>query len=787
MLGITLFIAGLLILSYHQRAAVYYTAYGFMGCLYTSIYASSVSMIAAWGIWGLWLLLFQLTFLRRRILTPVLLRIYQKTQPKLSSTEAEALAAGTVDWDGELFSGKPNWQALWQKKLTSLSAEERAFLLGPVENLCAQVTPYRFLAVQNDIPTEIWETLKTQGFFGLQIAKQYGGLGFSKTAIAMILAKIASCNNVLSSMVSVPNSLGPAELLAAYGTEEQKNYYLPRLAAGIDIPCFALTSPEAGSDASAMPDYGIVTQGEWQGQSIIGIKVTWNKRYITLAPKATLLGLAFKLYDPDHLLGEDLYIGITSVLIPTHHPGVIIGRRHFIGNGFFINGPTSGKDVFIPLEWIIGGVDRKGQGWRMLTESLSAGRAMALPGLSIGACYTAVLATSAYAFIRKQFKVPIGRFEGIQEKIASMAIELYQTEAMTHLTLSAVDRGAKPGVLSGIVKYYATETARLTIQAAMDVHGGKSICMGPRNYLSDGYQLSPVAITVEGANFLTHNMIIFGQGAVRCHPYISACLQALNHSDTKQQLVDFDKAIWGYVAHFISLWPRVLWESLSDGWLVWPERHPYWRAIQKITQRSVRFAFLAEICFLTYGGKLKFAERVSARMADNFIHLYAASSVLKYAKDKLESTWTPAMAALLTAASLNKNIFALDKAAADLLSQLPHRGIAKCLLWLCFPWGRKRSGIKDKQKKAISNALLMNTAATPFMAERNYIAPRANTVQAKLIHTHHEALLCEPLYQKIKAGIDITAEEKLRLEALEQAINDIIAVDDFPAQAFSRV
>ncbi|MCE3237074.1 MAG: fadE, partial [Gammaproteobacteria bacterium] len=501
---------------------------------------------------------------------------------------------------------------------------------------------------------------------------------------------------------------------------------------------------------------------------------------------ATLLGLAFKLYDPEGLLGENTYIGITSVLIPTSHPGVIIGRRHFIGNGFFINGPTSGKDVFIPLEWIIGGVAQKGQGWRMLTESLSAGRAMALPGASIGGCYAATLATSAYAFIRQQFKVPIGRFEGIQEKLALMAIGLYQMESMTYLTLSAVDQGEKPSVLSAIVKYYTTETARRTIQAAMDVHGGKGICMGARNYLSDGFALTPIAITVEGANILTRNMIIFGQGAVRCHRYMSTCLQAINNSDVKQGLADFDKAVWGHVAHFISLWPRLVWQSLSGGWFIWPERHPYWRALQKLTLRSNRFAFLTEICFLVYRDKLKFAERVSARMADNFIHLYAASSALKYAQEKEVLTWTPTIAKELNKASLSENWFALDKAGFDLLSQLPNRRLAKCLSLLCFPWGRKRAGVKDKQKKVIATALLMNTAMTAEIEEKIYIGANANSVLAKLIHTHREALLCEPLYQKEKEG-SITAAEKLRLQALEQAIADIIAVDDFPAHAFSRV
>ncbi len=787
MLGITVFIIGLLLLSYHQRSAIYYSIYATLACLYASFYASFGVLLLTGILWGGWLVLFQWGFLRRRLLTPLLFRLYKRTQPKLSRTETEALAAGTVDWDAELFRGNPDWQKLWHKRLTVLSAEENAFLHGPVNDLCAQMAAYPFLAVENDLPKDVWESLKNQGFFGLLIAKKYGGLAFSKTAVAVILGKIASCSNVLAAMVSVPNSLGPAELLSTYGTKEQKNYYLPRLAKGIEVPCFALTSPEAGSDAGAMPDYGIVSEGKWQGQSIIGITLTWNKRYITLAPKATLLGLAFKLYDPESLLGENSYIGITSALIPTHHPGVIIGRRHFIGNGVFINGPTSGQDVFIPLEWIIGGVAQKGQGWRMLTESLSAGRAMALPGVSLGSAYALTLATSAYAFIRKQFKTSIGRFEGVQEKMALMAMGLYQTEAMTYVTLSAIDQGEKPSVLSAIVKYYATENARVATHCAMDVHGGKGICMGARNYLSDAYQLSPVGITVEGANILTRNMIIFGQGAIRCHPYVNACIQAINNSDTKQGLIDFDKAIWGHIAHFISLWPRILFQSLSGGWLIWPQQHPYWRVLQKITLRSNRFALLTELCFLVYGGKLKFAERVSARMADNLIHLYGASCILKYSQEKLDAPlWTKNMAEQLNVACLNENIFSIDKAAADLISQLPHRILAKCLSFLCFPFGRKRLSVSDKQKKTIAEALLMQQAMAQGIGGKIYVGEKANSVLAQLVQTHQEALLCEPLHQKSKDN-SITVEEKLRLEALEKAIANIIAVDDFTAHAFSRV
>lgn len=801
MLGISLFILGLLVLVYHERSAFYYSLWGFLGCWYASFHAPITMTYIAWMVWAIWLLLFQLSFLRRHLLTPFLLRRYQQVYPKLSTTEAEALAAGTVGWDGELFSGNPHWQALWEAKLSVLSAEEMAFLKGPVEALCAQMAQYPFLAAENDMPAEIWNTLRTQGFFGLHIPKEYGGLGFSKTATATILGKIASCSSVLASMASVPNSLGPAELLLEYGTTEQRNYYLPRLAKGIEVPCFALTSPEAGSDASAMPDYGIVTQGQWQGQSVIGIKVTWNKRYITLAPKATLLGLAFKLYDPDHLLGETVHIGITCALIPVDHPGVIIGRRHFVNNALFINGPTSGNAVFIPLEWIIGGIAQKGRGWRMLTESLSAGRAMALPGLSLGGLYALTLASSAYASIRTQFKLPIGKFEGVQEKLALMALSLYQTEVITHLTLSAVDRGEKPSVLSAIVKYYATESVRAATQAAMDVQGGKGICMGPRNYLSDAYQSTSVGITVEGANILTRNMIIFGQGAVRCHPYINTCLEAVNMSDPKQALFVFDKAIWGHIAHFISLWPRIIFQSITGGWLIWPERHAYKRALQKLSLRSTRFAFLSEICFLVYGSHLKFAERVSARMADMLIHLYIVSGILKYNADGLDTQlWTLAMAKSLNEAAIRESVYAIDKASAELLNQLPTRFLAKLLSALCLPWGRKRAGISDKQKSTIAKKLLMNTAMVQDIRTKVYSGEGAESLIANLMRTHQEAVCCEPLYQKIKPisanhpnrleeavqqGL-ITEAECTQLRALEQAIADIIAVDDFSAEAFSR-
>ncbi len=805
-----IFIVGLAILLYHERAAHYYTLYFALVALLASfIYPEHLGLcISAYAIFGLWLVFFQWSGLRLRLMTPFLLGFYQKTRPKLSLTEAEALAAGTVDWDRELFSGKPNWPALWAKKLNVLSEQERAFLKGPVERLCEQALQHNFLAIEQDIPEAIWRSLQKEGFLGLQIAKEYGGLGFSKTAIAVILAKIASVSQVLASMVSVPNSLGPAELLVDYGTEKQKAHYLPRLAQGLEIPCFALTSPEAGSDASAMPDYGIIAQGEWQGSHTLGIRLTWNKRYITLAPKATLLGLAFKLYDPDKLLGEKTELGITCALIPTTHPGVIIGRRHYIANAFFINGPTSGEEVFIPLDWIIGGVERVGQGWRMLTESLSAGRAMALPGVSLGGAYAILLSSAAYALARQQFKMPIGFFEGIQEKIAAMALSVYQTQTMMQMTLSAVDQGQKPSVPSAIVKYYATESARSILHAAMDIQGGKAICMGPNNDLSDAFALAPIGITVEGANILTRNMIIFGQGAIRCHPYVSAEMQAATDPDLKRGLINFDKAVWAHMAHFLSLWPRILWQSLTGAWLIWPQRNKHWRCLQKLTRASARFAGLAEMCFLVYGAGLKFEERVSARMADILIQLYAASATLQYAEQGFDKALLgQTLACHLNEAALQENLFLIDQASVEILDNLKSRALGRFLKGICLPWGRQFSRLADEGKRKIAKAWVLGQARHSAMNDLIY-APESGTHSlSQLLGLQKNIAKAQPLYQRIKVAVRqkkcqahpfseslldaqnkgiLTALEYQLLNEIEHSIAKIIQVDDFAGDAFIR-
>ncbi|HEV2212127.1 MAG TPA: acyl-CoA dehydrogenase, partial [Gammaproteobacteria bacterium] len=445
--------------------------------------------------------------LRRHYLSRPLLDIFRKIMPEMSETEAAALEAGTVWWDGELFSGRPNWQRLLNTPAPAISAEEQAFLDNEVEELCGMLDEWKITHEWGDLPPEAWDYLKKKGFFAMIIPKRYGGREFSALANSEVLAKITTRSPTCSSIVAVPNSLGPAELLLRYGTEEQKNHYLPRLASGQDIPCFALTAPTAGSDAASIPDSGVVCRGSWEGKDIVGMRLNWDKRYITLAPVATVLGLAFKLYDPDHLIGDVEDYGITCALIPPHLPGISIGRRHFPLNLPFQNGPTQGKDVFVPLDFIIGGTKMAGHGWRMLMECLGAGRAISLPSNTTGGSRLGVYTTGAYSRVRKQFNLPIARFDGIDEVLGRMGGTLYSMEAVRTMTAGAIDQGEAPAVCAAISKLHVTEMSRQVAADAMDVHGGKGIQLGPRNYLGRGYQSVPIAITVEGANILTRNLM----------------------------------------------------------------------------------------------------------------------------------------------------------------------------------------------------------------------------------------------------------------------------------------
>src|SRR4051812_11217216 len=488
--------------------------------------------------------------------------------PAMSNTEREALEAGDVWWDADLFTGNPDWSKLLAVAPATLTEEEKAFLNGPVDEFCAMLDEWKINWEWRDLPPEAWAFIKRHKFFGMIIPKEFGGLGFSPYAHSEVVRKLSSRSITAAVTVMVPNSLGPGELLMRFGTKEQQQKWLPRLAVGTEIPCFGLTSPEAGSDAASMVDTGIICKGNFEGREVLGLRLNWHKRYITLGPVATLLGLAFKAHDPDHLVGQQEDLGITVALIPTHLPGVEIGRRHLPAMQVFQNGPNWGKDVFIPMDYIIGGQERLGPGWEMLMTALAAGRGILLPSLSAAGAADAGRTTGAYARIREQFGISISKFEGIEEPLARIAGTAYLLDAARRLTCAALNQGHHPAVISGIMKLHATERMRIAIDDAMDIHGGKAVIDGPQNYLGSLYRSVPVAITVEGANILTRNLIVFGQGAIRAHPYLLLEMNALRGGDSARALDAFDRTLWKHARHTAITLLRAWGRSWSGGMFV---------------------------------------------------------------------------------------------------------------------------------------------------------------------------------------------------------------------------
>lgn len=713
---------------------------------------------------------------RRDFLTRPLFAWYRKRIPPMSDTEREAIEAGTVWWDAALFTGKPDWPVLMNAPKAALSAEEEAFLAGPAEQLCAMLDDWRIQHEWRDLPPEVWDFIKTNRFFGMIIPKSYGGLGFSAQAHSAVVSKISTRSIAAAVTVMVPNSLGPAELLLHYGTEAQKDHYLPRLADGREIPCFALTGPEAGSDASGMPDVGIVCRGTHDGQEVLGLRVTWEKRYITLGPVATVMGLAFRVQDPDHLLGEKEDYGITAALIPTSTAGVEIGRRHLPAEQAFMNGPNSGKDVFIPMDWIIGGQERIGQGWRMLMESLAAGRGISLPALSAGGVKFAARTTGAYARVRKQFGVPVGKFEGVQECLARMAGFAYLAESLRRLTAVAIDAGEKPSVISAIAKSHATEMMRSAINDAMDIHGGKAIIAGPRNYIANVYHAMPVSITVEGANILTRSLIVFGQGAIRCHPYLYKEMRAARDPDQQQALADFDALIWKHARHMLGLMGRSLWHNLTLGHFAGvPRAGRATRFFRGLACASASFALVAEAALVLLGGALKRRESLSARLGDALSHLYILSAALK----RFEDDGRPDADVPVLAWSARHSLHEIQKALDGVLANFPLPPLAWILRLLVFPLGRRRRVPNDKLAHTAAELLLKPSAARDRLTAGIYIGapdqPVGQLEEALAAVIEADALL---LRLKRTQGTASATEQAIldRAAALTRAV---ITVDDF--------
>jgi acyl-CoA dehydrogenase len=590
-----------------------------------------------WAILAIKLVIALVPPVRKTVFMKPMLAYFRKVLPPMSETEAAALEAGTVWWERELFSGKPNWNELREAEGAKLSDEEQAFLDGPVEELCAMVDDWQVADELKDLPPEAWQFLRDKGFFGMVLPKEYGGLEFSAYAHSCVVQKVASRSGTLGVTTMVPNSLGPGMLLHEYGTQAQKDRYLGALATGKEIPCFALTEPEAGSDAAGMTSHGIVTKRMVNGKEEVGILLNWNKRYITLAPVATLLGLAFKLYDPEKILGDKEDIGFTVALIPADREGVQIGERHMPLNVPFMNGPIRGKEVFITMEDIIGGEKQLGNGWRMLMECLSDGRGISLPSLSSAAGKFCCMHTGAYARIRAQFGVSIGEFEGVQEALGLIAGNTYLMDAVRTMTATSIDAGEKPSVASAIAKYHLTERMRKTINAAVDVQGGSAICMGPKNPLGRSYQAIPISITVEGANILTRSLIIFGQGSVRSHPWILKEMEAAKAPDGKESLADFDHAISNHALMFITNLSNSFLGSLSKSLFVSaPVASPAQNHYQNLTHLSARFGLMADLMMLRFGGDLKRLEFYSCLLGDLLSSLYMASAVLKHYQSRGE-------------------------------------------------------------------------------------------------------------------------------------------------------
>lgn len=584
---------------------------------------------APWWLLGIYILLclvFNVRPLRRSLATVPLMKLLDVLNflPKISETERTALESGNVWVDGELFSGRPDMSRLMEEHYPELTEREQAFLDGPTEKLCEMVDDWD-VYVQKGFEEEVWDFMRSERFFGLEIPEEYGGHGFSTLAHSAIIAKLASRCGPLAITVMVPNSLGPAELLVHYGTQQQKDYYLPRLARGEEIPCFALTEPTAGSDAGSMTASGEVFRGE-DGE--LYIRLNFTKRYITLAAISTVIGLAFKLRDPENHLGKGETPGITCALVPSDVEGISLGMRHDPMGVPFYNCPVYGEDVVVPVDTIIGGPEEAGNGWRMLTESLSVGRGISLPAESVAGAKMSTRAVGAYTAFRQQFGINIGRFEGIEEPMARIGGFTYLMEAARRYTCGGLDRGAKPAVVTAIAKYNFTELGRQIINDSMDIVGGAGISRGPRNLFAHAHMAIPIAITVEGANILTRSLIIFGQGAIRCHPYAYEEIDALGRKDARA----FDAAFWKHVGHVVRNGCRSLLLSLTRGALASTPAAatgPSAKYFRKLAWTSASFAFMADLALGSYGGKLKIKEKISGRFADILSWMYLATATLR--------------------------------------------------------------------------------------------------------------------------------------------------------------
>ena len=748
------------------------------------------------------LALLSIPSLRRSLVVAPVFDKVRTILPKVSDTEAQALEAGTVGFDAEIFSGTPDWNKLQSIPPIQLSAEEQAFLDGPTHQLCAMINDWQVRHSLREIPEEIWDFVKKNGFLGMLISKEHGGLGFSPQAQSLILGKIASRSPDVVTIVMVPNSLGPGELIEKYGTDAQKHHYLPRLAKGEEVPCFSLTGPTSGSDAATMRDIGYVTRGTYQGKETLGVRLSWDKRYITLGPKATLVGLAFRLFDKDNLLGKGEDVGITLALIPADHPGVNIGRRHLPSGAAFPNGPNWGNDVFIPIDWIIGGEKMAGHGWRMLMECLSAGRAISLPSSATAGAKTVLRVTSAYARIRKQFGLPVSRMEGVEEPLVRIIETAYVNEAARAMTAAMVSRGEKPSVISALMKYQTTEKMRRAVNDAMDIHGGRAICDGPSNYLQSAYQMVPVGITVEGANILTRTLITFAQGALRSHPYLYKEVQAAQDPDRERGLDAFEAAFDNHIAFSLSNATGAFVHNVTGGALASAPEHAQRMSnwYRQLARASRSYAFVADLTVALLGGGLKTKQKITGRMADALSELYMLAATLK----RYDDDGRPAGDEHIVTLAAKNALHRFQEAIGGTIDNFPAQWARPLMRAVVFPLGRRFKPASDALGHKVAKHALQPGEERDRLTRHIFISKDVNDATGILEVTLEKVIAAEPAEKKLEKairdglvrryhGIDwfadaeangvITGAEAEQLREVETLVARVIAVDHFdPAE-----
>lgn len=721
--------------------------------------------------------------------------------PKVSDTERQALEAGTTGFDREFFTGKPNWELLRKIPPTVLSKEEQDFLDGPTEHICKMINDWDVRGVKHDVPKEIWDYLQNNNFFGLRVSKKHGGKGFSAQAQSIIFGKIASRSLDVSIIVEVANSLGPDELIEKYGTEQQKNKHLEEFKSGKVIPCFAITSAEGGSDIGAMQDYGIVKKGVHDGKEVIGISLTWSKRYITLAPKATTITLAFRLFDPENLLGGQKNRGITLALIPTSHPGVNIGRRHLPSGSAFPNGPLSGSDVFVPLSWIIGGEKQIGNGWKMSMEALTAGRGISLPSMSTSGIKLMLRTSTAYTKIRRQFHRSISTVEGIKEKLVSLVESAYLIESGRSVAASMIDYENRPLVIASILKYQSTEHARQSAINAIDIHGGKGLIDGPSNYLQSAYQIAPIGVTVEGSNILTRSLIIMGQAIFRSHPYFAREIFALE-SNGNDGLAEFDSAISSHTKTLLVNFVLSFFHNITLGKFVSNNRinGELRNWYKNLSHASRNFAFIADILIITYRGSLKKRQYMSGRLSDALSELFLLSSVLKrYEDDGSIDEDRPVLELCM-----QNGLYRFQSTLNKIIGNQPNIILRVFLKIVILPYGITYKPASDKLMSSVASIVTKPSGTRDRLTRHLYIPSSIDEPLGLLEHTFlevtkHEKLIeefemmsqnyfsYENMFEMSLNSNKLTKIEVNNLKEIEELVSRVVSVDDFDKSEISGV